>query len=106
MLQKSLTTTITTDRAGKRNRCPGVCGRIPILLPGELSALHPGAFKTQEKGKPGRGRTACRVFHLRAYSGTVHILYPDGKCAAAFAGSDPVPDGAGMEKLPGRDCTV
>ena len=51
----------TDDRAGKRNRCPGVCGRIPILLPGELSALHPGAFKTQEKGKPGRGRTACRA---------------------------------------------
>ena len=37
---------------------------------------------------------------------TVHILYPDGKCASAFAGSDHVPDGAGMEKLPGRDCTV
>ena len=51
----------TDDRAGKRNRCPGVCGRIPILLPGELSALHPGAFKTQEKGKPGRGRAACRA---------------------------------------------
>ena len=39
----------TDDRAGK-NGCPGVCGRIPILLPGELSALHPGAFKTKKKG--------------------------------------------------------
>ena len=51
----------TDDRAGKRNRCPGVCGRIPILLPGELSALHPGAFKTKKKGEPGRGRAACRA---------------------------------------------
>ena len=51
----------TDDRAGKRNGRPGVCGRIPILLPGELSALHPGAFKTQEKGKQGRGRAACRA---------------------------------------------
>ena len=51
----------TDDRAGKRNRCPGVCGRIPILLSGELSALHPGAFKTKKKGEPGRGRAACRA---------------------------------------------
>ena len=29
-----------------------------------------------------------------------------GKCAAAPAGSDPVPDGAGMEKLTGRNRTV
>lgn len=40
----------TDDRAGKRNGRPGVCGRIPILLQRELSALHPGAFKTYEKG--------------------------------------------------------
>ncbi len=31
----------TDDRAGKKNRCPGVCGRIPILLQRELSALYP-----------------------------------------------------------------
>lgn len=40
----------TDDRSGKRNGRPGVCGRIPILLQRELSALHPGAFKTYEKG--------------------------------------------------------
>jgi len=51
----------TDDRAGKRNGRPGVCGRIPILLQRELSALHPGAFKTYEKGKQGRGRAACRL---------------------------------------------
>ncbi len=45
----------------KRNGRPGVCGRIPILLQRELSALHPGAFKTYEKGKQGRGRAACRA---------------------------------------------
>ena len=45
----------------KENGRPGVCGRIPILLQRELSALYSGEFKTYEKGKPGRGRAACRA---------------------------------------------
>lgn len=32
-----------------------------IMMERELSALHPGAFKTYEKGKQGRGRAACRA---------------------------------------------
>ena len=51
----------TDDRAGKRNRHSGVCGRITILLQRELSALYPGEFKAHEKGKQGRGRAACRA---------------------------------------------
>ena len=31
----------------------------------------------------------CSTFW--AYTGTVYILYPDGKCASASAGSDPFP---------------
>ena len=39
--------------AGKRNWCPGVRGRIPILLQRELSALYPGEPEAHEKGKQG-----------------------------------------------------
>ena len=45
----------TNDWAGKRNWCPGVRGRIPILLQRELSALYPGEPKAHEKGKQGGG---------------------------------------------------
>ena len=40
---------------GKRNWCPGVRGRIPILLQRELSALYPGEPEAHEKGKQGGG---------------------------------------------------
>ena len=79
----------------KRNcRCPGCAWQIPFCYKENCLLYIPEHLRPMKKSREGRATQAdpqSGVFHLRAYAGTVHILYPDGKCAAALRDQIPFP---------------
>lgn len=77
-------------RAGRKDRSAGVCGRVPIFLRKELSAIpaqNAGALPEREQRRGAHGGKPYpfpELFYLRTYAGIVHILYVDGKCVPDF----------------------
>ena len=74
-----------------------------LYIPENLKATLKGS---REEAEQLAGRSVIWCVPLTGIHWYCLHLIPDGKCAAAFAGSDPVSDGAGMEKLTGRNRTV
>lgn len=90
----------------------GICGRVPFFLRKELSAIPAKDVGALQERKPGRGGDGGKpypfpdLFHLRAYAGTVYLLYTDGKCVPDFKRQPAISYGGSMEALSRGDLAV